>query len=196
MSQSPTDLLESVLVETEATIASVAPGQRHLPTPCPEFDVSRIVDHLVGWANSFAARLTGGSASGDPNAYRVEGDPPTEFRRATQVILGAYREGGEQSEKLPAGFLIMEFLTHGWDLATAIGRSAAFSPAAAELALATGQQMLQPEYRGPGKSFGYEVAMSEDTDPVHRLVAFMGRDPGWKSQLGRPPGVKVSDAGA
>ena len=143
MSPSERDLLESVLDETEATIASVTPGQEHLPTPCPEFDVARIVDHLVGWANSFAARLTGGSVTGDPNDYRVGVNPATEFHQAAQVIVGAYREGGEQSQKLPVGFIIMEFLVHGWDLATATGRSEKFSPAAADLALATGRKMHQ-----------------------------------------------------
>jgi uncharacterized protein (TIGR03086 family) len=173
------DLLESVLDETEATIASVTPGQEHLPTPCPEFDVARVVNHLVGWANSFATRLTGGSVTGDPNDYRVGGNPATEFHQAAQAIVGAYREGGEQSQRLPAGFIIMEFLVHGWDLANATGRSVRFKPAAADLALATGRKMLEPEYRGPGKSFGYEVEVSDAAGPLDRLVAFLGRDPGW-----------------
>jgi len=181
MNQSEIDLLESVLIETEATIASVAPGQEHLPTPCSELDVARLVDHLVGWAGSFATRLTGGSVTGDPNDFRVGGDPVTEFHQAAQTIVGAYREGGEPSQKLPVGFLIMEFLVHGWDLATATGRSVRYLPAAAELGLATGRQMLQPEYRGPGKTFGYEVEVPDDTGPVDRLVAFLGRDPGWQS---------------
>jgi uncharacterized protein (TIGR03086 family) len=178
MNPSEIDLLESVLGETEATVAAVTPAQEHLPTPCRELDVARIVDHLVGWANSFAARLIGSSVTGDPNDYRVGADPAAEFHQAAQTIVGAYREGGEQSQKLPAGFLTMEFLVHGWDLATATGRSVKFNPAAADLALATGRQMLQPEYRGPGKSFGYEVEVSDDAGPVDRLVAFMGRDPG------------------
>jgi len=181
MSPSEVDLLESVLDETEATIASVTPGQEHLPTPCPELNVARIVDHLVGWANSFATRLTGGSVTGDPNDYRVGGEPATEFQHAAQTIVAAYREGGEQSQKLPVGFIIMEFLVHGWDLATATGRFVKFEPAAADLALGTGRQMLQPEYRGPGKSFGYEVEVPDAAGPVDRLVAFLGRDPGWHS---------------
>jgi uncharacterized protein (TIGR03086 family) len=184
MSPHEIDLLESVLDETEATIASVTPGQEHLPTPCPEFDVARIVDHMVGWANSLATRLTGGSVMGDPNDCRVGGNPATEFHQATQTIVGSYREGGEQSQKLPVGFIIMEFLVHGWDLATATGWSVSFKPAAADLALATGRQMLQPEYRGPGKSFGYEVEVSDAAGPVNRLVAFLGRDPGWQGPQG------------
>ena len=165
-------------------MASVRPGQEHLPTPCPEFDVARIVDHLVGWANSFAARLSGRSVTADPNDYRVGGNSATEFHQAAQTIIGAYREGGEQSQKLPLGFITMEFLVHGWDLATAIGSSVRFQPAAADLALVTGRTMLQPEYRGPGKSFGYEVEVPDAAGPVDRLLAFLGRDPGWHG----PPG--------
>src|SRR5450631_2575099 len=97
MNPSEIDLLESVLDQTEATMASVMPGQEHLPTPCPEFDVARLVDHLVGWSSSFATRLTGGSVMGDPNDYRVGDDPATEFHQGAQTIVGAYREGGEKS---------------------------------------------------------------------------------------------------
>jgi uncharacterized protein (TIGR03086 family) len=184
MSPADIDLLESVLDETEATITAVTPGQEHLPTPCTEMDVARILDHLAGWAGSFAARLTGRSVTGDPNDYRVTGNPVTEFHQAAQTIVGAYREGGEQSQKLPVGFLLMEFLVHGWDLATATGQSVSFEPAAADLALATGRQMLKPEYRGPGKTFGFEVEVSDDAGPVDRLVAFLGRDPGWQAPRG------------
>jgi uncharacterized protein (TIGR03086 family) len=180
MSRSEIDLLQSVLDQTEATIASVAPGQEHLSTPCPDLDVARICDHLVGWARNFATRLTGGAPTEDPNEYHAGAHPATEFHQAAEAVVDAYREGGEQVQKLPAGFLIMEFLVHGWDLATAIGGSAGYEPAAADLALATGRQMLQPEYRGPGKTFGYEVEVSDAAGPVDRLVAFLGRDPGWQ----------------
>jgi len=44
--------------------------------------------------------------------------------------------------------------------------------------------MLKPEYRGPGKTFGYEVEVSDDAGPVDRLVAFLGRDPGWQGPAG------------
>ncbi len=184
MNPSEIDLLESVLSETETAIASVQPGQEQLATPCTDLDVARLVDHLVGWSRSFAARLTAGSEAGDPNDYRVGGDPVMEFHQAAQTITGAYREGVEQSQKLPVGLLIMEFLVHGWDLATATGRSVSFPPAAADLGLATGRQMLQPEYRGPGKTFGLEVEVSGDAGPVDRLVAFLGRNPGWQAPAG------------
>jgi uncharacterized protein (TIGR03086 family) len=181
MTATETDALEAVLAETEATIAAVGPNQLRQATPCPEFDVAHLVDHLVGWANSFAERLTGVAAEVDPNDYRAGDDPGEEFNQAARTITAAYRDGVEETYTLPAGFLILEFLVHGWDLAVATGRSASFSPAAAELGLDTGRQMLKPEYRGPGKSFGYEVEVTDAAGQVERLVAFMGRDPDWQA---------------
>ena len=181
MSESEADLLESVLAETEATLRAVGPGQGQLPNSCSDLDVARLTDHVVGWAASFASRLTDGADIGDPNAYRVGLSPAAEFHQAAQRIVGSYREMTEQSQNLPVGFLIMEFLTHGWDLATAIDRPVSYSDEAAELALKTGRLMLKPEYRGPDKAFGQEVPVPDSAGAVDRLVAFMGRNPVWQT---------------
>ena len=94
--------------------------------------------------------------------------------------LGSYRRVAEPSKNLPVGFLIMEFLTHGWDLAAAIGHPVSFSDEAAELGLKTGRLMLKPEFRGPDKAFGEQVPIADSADAVDRLVAFMGRNPAWE----------------
>jgi uncharacterized protein (TIGR03086 family) len=181
VSESEAGLLESVLAETEATIRAVGPDQRHWPTPCSDLDVTRLTDHVVGWAVSFASRLTAGPDIGDPNEYRAGSSPAAEFHQAAQRIVGSYRQATEQAQNLPVGFLIMEFLTHGWDLATAIGREVSYRDEAAELALKTGRVMLKPEYRGPGKAFGREVPAPDSAGAIDRLVAFMGRNPAWQT---------------
>lgn len=181
MSESEAELLESVLAETEAIIRAVGPGQGHRPTPCADLDVARLTDHIVGWAASFASRLTDGPDIGDPNEYRVGPNPAAEFGQAAQRIVGSYRQMTERSQNVPAGFLVLEFLTHGWDLATAIDRPVSYSAEAAELAFTTGRLMLKPEYRGPGKAFGPEVPVPDSAAAVDRLVAFMGRNPAWQT---------------
>lgn len=180
MSESEADLLGSVLAETEATIRAVGSGEGHLPTPCADLDVARLTDHVVGWAASFASRLTDGADIGDPNEYRVGANPAAEFHRAAQRMVGSYRATTEQSQNLPVGLLIMEFLTHGWDLATAIDRPVSYRDEAAELALKTGRLMLKPEYRGPDKAFGREFRVPDSAGAVDRLVASMGRNPAWQ----------------
>jgi uncharacterized protein (TIGR03086 family) len=179
MTASDIDLLASAFDKTERIMARVSPDQAQLPTPCGEFDVARLVDHLVGWAKSFEARLTGGTFEGDPNDYRAGADPAADFHDAAAAITGAYRDGGDSAEQLPVGVLLMECIVHGWDLATATGQPTDITPAEADRALEMGQQMLKPEYRGPGQPFGYEAQVSDSAGSVEKLVAFLGRSPDW-----------------
>ena len=173
------DLLTSTLATTAEVLAGVDQAQYGLPTPCEGFDVRKLVDHLVGWAASFAARMGGDAVDGDPDDFHAGPDPAAQFRVSAEVLVDAYRSGSAASQKLPAGMLLMEFLTHGWDLAVATGQHPAFDVDAATLALDTGRLLLKPEYRGEGKPFGEEVAPRPDADPVDRVVAYLGRDPSW-----------------
>jgi uncharacterized protein (TIGR03086 family) len=177
MSSSDVDHLAAVFVETQATIAAVRPDQLHSPTPCSDYDVADLVNHLVGWARSFAARFSGASETEDPNDYRSGTNPAEEFGEAAQAIVSAYRSAAEPTKQLPAGFMVMEFLTHGWDLAVATGQRTNYPDAAAELGLETARDMLKPEYRG--SAFLPEVEVS-DAEQVDRLAAFLGRNPGWR----------------
>ena len=169
-------LLESVLTKTEALISEVGPEQHLLPTPCPDLDVRHLVDHLVGWAREFARRVSGEQSSEDPNTYRSEA-PAREFEQAAGRLVGGLRAATEPA--VPPGMLLMEFITHGWDLATATGEPITYSDDEAEAALATGRTMLRPEYRG--QAFGPEVEPPDDATAVERLVAYLGRDPRWRA---------------
>jgi uncharacterized protein (TIGR03086 family) len=174
------DLLAGSLRAAEAAVLAVQPDQRDLPTPCPEYDVGRLVDHLVGWARAFAARLSGGRPTDDPGTYRAGDDPAAELDDAARTIIQAYRSGTAAGAQLPVGMLVGEFVVHGWELSRAIGREPQVDPAAAELALDTLRGMLAPEYRGEGKAFGLEVPVDDSAPAVDRLVGFSGRDPGWR----------------
>jgi uncharacterized protein (TIGR03083 family) len=52
------DRLESALATTGALVADIAPSQWRAPTPCPDWDVRMLTNHLVGGLRIFAARLT------------------------------------------------------------------------------------------------------------------------------------------
>jgi uncharacterized protein (TIGR03086 family) len=180
MDGSEIDQLASALGKTESIIAGVLPGQGSLPTPCADFDVARLVDHVVGWATSFAARLTGGTYEGDPNDHRTGTEPAAEFHAASEKIVAAFRSGRAETEQTPVGMLLMEYVTHGWDLAIATGQPASFTAEEADVALSLGRQMLKPEYRGPGRGFGPETEVANSAGSVDKLVAFLGRSPGWQ----------------
>ncbi|MDQ1635520.1 MAG: hypothetical protein QOJ32_2329 [Frankiaceae bacterium] len=182
------DLLDSVLDKTSTLIAAVPPDAAHRPTPCPEFDVDALVSHLTQWLTTFATSL-----EGDPPptpAAEAGGWPAIEaeqFALAGRHAVSAFRNGadgrpvtlmgGPIPGSMVLGMMLMEYIGHGWDLATATGQPLPFGEAEAEAALAAGRQFLTPEYRGPDKSFGDEVPVPDDAPAVERLIGFLGRDP-------------------
>jgi uncharacterized protein (TIGR03086 family) len=176
---SDVDLLESVLDKAAGTVARVTPAQAALPTPCPEYDVATLVDHMTGWAARFASRVTGAGGDADPNAHRAGPDPAAEVRQAAAQIVLGYRDGVDGAHAMPVGVLLMEFQVHGWDLARATGQEPPFSDAEATRALELGRQLMSPDYRGPDQAFGHEVEPPPGAPVLDRLVAFLGRDPGW-----------------
>ena len=182
------ELLTGVLSKTGDLIEGVEADQLGLPTPCEEYDVETLVNHLVGWLSLFEARGNGRPYDRDPASHRCGADPAAEFRTAAAGLVAGWEKYGFDREvavtgdsKLPAGMVfnmtVMEFMTHGWDLATATGQPVPFTEEEAAETLARAEVTLPPQYRGEGMSFGEIVPVDENAPAMDRLVAFLGRDP-------------------
>jgi uncharacterized protein (TIGR03086 family) len=180
------DVLDSVLDKTGQIVEGVSPGQLEQPTPCPGYNVAALTDHLVGWLNVFAESAAGGIPSTDPSMFHAQ-DPGAQFRTAAGRTIEAFRgQGTDRSltltgAELPGaavvGMMLMEFMGHGWDLATATDQAVPYGDAEAQAALAFAQKMLKPEYRGPDKSFAAEVPVPDEASDVDKLMGFLGRKP-------------------
>lgn len=182
------DLLESVLGKTGDLIAGVAPGQGGQPTPCPDYDVDALVDHIVGWVQVFAARANDEQYEGDASRYEAGDDPAAEFRAAADRVVAGWRARGfgrdvalpgDQAGEARGAFNMtaMEYVTHGWDLATATGQPVPYSDAEAEAVLGWAEGTLPPKYRGGDMPFGEIVEVPDDAPAIDRMVGFMGRRP-------------------
>lgn len=179
-----TTLLDGVLRKTETLIAGVRPEQLDLPTPCPAWTVHALENHLVGWVRLFAAAVNDTPRDDDPSAYKVAEAPAVEFRAARDALLSGLRDSAEDrkvrlTNEVPAsmlvGMILGEYVTHGWDLATATGQAVPYTEDEAGAALTAMSGMLRPEYRG--EAFGPVVPTPEDAPPLARLIAFTGRRP-------------------
>jgi len=184
------ELLEGVLARTGDAIAEVTPAQRSLATPCPNFDVAALVDHIVGWVRVFAAGSADRPFEGDPGEYRAGDDAGTVFRTAADELVGGWRTygldrevrsfaGGMMPGRMIFGMTVMEYLAHGWDLAAATGHDPEYDDAAAQFALASANEILLPEYRGT-EFFGNSVEVPADAPALDRFLGFVGRDPAWR----------------
>lgn len=182
------DLLSGILTKTGDVVAGVAPDQLDAPTPLPDYDVRTLVDHLVGWIQSFAASAEGTTYEGDPSAVRAGDDPAAEFRAAADRVVAGWREhgfdrevsvmGGDgQPAEMVFNMTVMEYLTHGWDLAVATGQPVPYTDEEAAEVLRRAEGTLPPQYRGGDMPFGEIVPVPDDAPAIDRLAGFMGRDP-------------------
>ncbi|PZG22559.1 TIGR03086 family protein [Micromonospora craterilacus] len=188
------DLLETYrrsLVEFTDRVEQVGAGQWSAPTPCPDWDVRTLVNHVVGedrWSVPlFAGRTI--AEVGDRYDGDQLGTDPVEAARdaAAQAELAATHPGVlERTVHLSAGDtpaeeylhqLIAEHLVHGWDLAVAIGADPRLdADAVAECARWFARRV------GDYQQFGLtrpEVGLPTAADEQDRLIAAFGRDPEW-----------------
>lgn len=181
-------LLSSVMDKTGDVIAGVTDDRKDRPTPCPDYDVAALIDHIVGWVRAFEAGVHGRPVEGDPSRYRVGPDPAGEFRAAARSIVASWRDegidrkvrmtsGGEIDGRMAFDMTLMEYMAHGWDLAVATGQPVPYTEAEAAAVLERAEVTLPPQYRGEGMSFGEIVPVADHAPAVDRLVAFLGRDP-------------------
>jgi uncharacterized protein (TIGR03086 family) len=181
------DLLSGVLTKTGDLVDGVTADQLGLPTPCDEYDVEALRNHLVGWLLVFAAGSQERRHEGDPTAYVCGADPAGEFRAAAADLVAGWRTHGFDREvrvvggKSPAesvfNMALMEYMAHGWDLAVATGQPVPFTEQEAAQTLARAEATLPPQYRGEGMPFGDIVPVAEDAPAVSRFAGFLGRRP-------------------
>jgi uncharacterized protein (TIGR03086 family) len=179
--------LDDVLHTTGAIVAGVKPDQYGLPTPCPDYDVGTLLNHIVGWVGVFADGASQTNPKNDPATYEVGPDPAAEFDASAQRLVAAFRDGaadrdidlgnGPSPGSMIFGVILMEYIGHGWDLAQATGQPAQFSQESIAAAKAAAMSSLKPEYRGPDKSFGDIVEVPDDAPPLDELIGLLGRDP-------------------
>jgi len=181
------ELLTGILDKTGDVIAGVGADQGDLPTPCEDYDVTALVNHIVGWVQVFDAGSNGRAFAGDATAYRCGADPEAEFRvAAAGVVVGWQEHGldrqvriisGEMPGKMVFNMTLMEYLTHGWDLAVATAQAPPYTEDEATETLARAEGTLPTEYRGDDMPFGPPIPIGSEAPPLDRFIAFMGREP-------------------
>jgi uncharacterized protein (TIGR03086 family) len=187
----PLETYRRSLAEFTDRVEQVGPGQWTEPTPCPDWDVRALVNHVVGEDRWSVALLAGRTIEevGDRYDGDLLGSDPVGAAReaAAQAELAFTRPGAlEGTVVLSAGEtpadeylhqLVAEHLVHGWDLAVAIGTDPRLdADAVAECARWFSRRIS--EYQR-GELVRSEVDVPVEADPQDRLVAAFGRDPDW-----------------
>ena len=143
------------------------------PTPCAEWDVAVLADHVVHDTHQFLLMVSGEQPDWTAPTPHVADDRGPAFRAGAHELLRAWRDL-DGDPPLPLGMVLAEFAVHGWDLATALRRPLdTLDPQVAEQGLAFMQANLTAELRAG--AFGPERPAPADAGPYDRIAAFAGR---------------------
>jgi uncharacterized protein (TIGR03086 family) len=179
-----------------AIVRGVRPDQLSLPTPCPDYTVADLLDHVGGLTLAFTAAARkeplpgdgGPTADGDqlPDGWR-ELFPARLATLATAwadpaAYAGTTMAGPVEMPAEGAAMVALDEVTvHAWDLAVATGQPYAADPAAVAACHAFALSFEPPSdvpEEAPGL-FGPRVAVPADAPPLALLLGATGRDPRW-----------------
>jgi len=167
-------------------LRAVRPDQWSAPTPCADWDVRALVNHLV-YEYLWVPELLGGATiaevgdrfdgdviGADPvRAWSSASDAVREAIAATPLDKVVNVSWGEISAREYATQFVTDVAVHGWDLARAIGVDDTISLPVAESLL----PQVEKDSEGLTASgmFGTPVDVRLDADPQTRLLALLGR---------------------
>lgn len=173
--------------EFDRRVRAVRPDQWRDPTPCTEWDVRALVNHLVVeqlWAplllngatiDDVGDRFDGDQLGDDPvaawdSAAAAAGEAfaaPGVLQRSVELSYG-HRPADEYCQEMT-----MDLTVHAWDLARGLGADEHLDEELVRAVLG----FIEPrvgELAGTGL-FAPPVANSEDADARTRLLALLGR---------------------
>ncbi|TDC08955.1 TIGR03086 family protein [Nonomuraea longispora] len=173
-------MLREAAGRTSKLVAEIGEDEFALPTPCADYNVRELINHLEWAATLFESLAQDG---GFPPQKEYTGDFPERVERMLAVWARPESwEGVSQSMGLPksvlANMALTDLVAHGWDLARATGRTFEVQEETAAALLAFARQMA-PTGRERG-AFGPEVPVRESAPVLDRALGVIGRDPAWK----------------
>ena len=185
----PIEAVETAIAQTRPIVAHISPDQYDLATPCTDWDVRALLNHMLG-----ALTMWQGLPSGDADMSALAGeyaggDVSQSYDEIAAATLDAWRAdgvvdnpvqfpGSEMPGAFAARMLAGDVLLHGWDLARATGQTVAWNQELAADVLEWQEEAARnfpPEVRA--RAFAPEIAVPAGADTMTRLVGFVGREP-------------------
>jgi uncharacterized protein (TIGR03086 family) len=165
------------------------------PTPCLDYTLGDLVDHIRQLTIAFTAAAkkdTAGKRSGRApgDAENLDDDWRTRIPRDLSALSEAWRDpaawtgmtmaGGIDLPGELAGLITLdELVVHGWDVARASGQDFDQDRESLEAVYGFVKQFSMAGEEAREGMFGPEVAVPDDAPLLDRLLGLTGRDPGW-----------------
>jgi uncharacterized protein (TIGR03086 family) len=181
--------LAQLLDSTGELVEAVRDSQWAAPTPCSEWNVRELVNHVVGGNQLYAGILSGRTTLEDARrspAVDLLGDAPlTAYRDSADAVVEAFSQPGALERTVTVVFgtvpglvalhlRLTDVLVHGWDLARATHQTTSYPDHVVEQELqfsAAAVKNIPPE-RTP---FAPPQPVDDGAPAIDRLAALLGR---------------------
>jgi uncharacterized protein (TIGR03086 family) len=179
--------LAAVLETVSCVVADLEPDGWAAPSPCEDWDVRGVVEHLAAVTSKFTRFAEGevGIIRQD-RGDRLGGDPVVGFASIVHESRATWRAHPEAMTRvchLPfgrfdgataAGINLFDVVVHGWDVATAVGVAWPIDDRAVAMALDVCDLLVTDEARTAGQ-FGRPRPRTASTSAMRELLARTGR---------------------
>ena len=175
----PIAQLEQLGPHLGAVVAGITSDQLDNPTPCAEFAVRGVLEHMITGATAFAAAYRGE----EPVETDLR-DPLGSFGPVLGDLVAAITAAGALDRIVHAPFsdvpgdtfarfVVLDGLVHGWDLATATRQVYEPPDELVAEAHAFARRTIDP--LRDGDTFADAVEPTPGASPIQRLANYTGR---------------------
>ncbi|MFG2500199.1 TIGR03086 family metal-binding protein [Streptomyces sp. NPDC048441] len=191
------DLLRAATAHAVPIVRAIPDDRVTGPTPCAEYDVKALVNHLIQVVVQFQALAAKQNSDfGETPDYVAEADEAAEgadwrerFADEAGKLVAAWSapgadEGTTGAMDMPARTVgcmaLLDLTVHAWDLARATGQEYEPAPESSGVVATLREAVagLGPTARKMGV-FGEAVPAPDDASDLDLLLAETGRDPHW-----------------
>jgi uncharacterized protein (TIGR03086 family) len=186
------ELMAAAAPQAERVVTGVREDQLDLPTPCAEWTVRRLVNHLIMWSG----RINALSAARQPipadfkdgeTDFVAGGDWGQDFAESLGKAVATWSQPGaldgttsmgrmDMPAEMVVQMLFGELVFHVWDLAKATGQPFECDDELAEAARKVVEMFEQGREHGV---YAGVITVPDDASALDKALALSGRDPNW-----------------
>jgi uncharacterized protein (TIGR03086 family) len=184
----PRDQLAVIIPALNAIVDRIEPADLEGPTPCANFTVQGVLDHMIGLSATFVPAFRGAddAAAAASMSDTADGEvPAAAFHRGMAGLLDAVNSPGamERIVSAPFGdvpgsvfarFVAFDGLIHGYDLASSTAQAYDLPHDLVASVDSFARDALSPDMRD-GDTFALETTPPAGANLLEKLVAFSGR---------------------
>jgi uncharacterized protein (TIGR03086 family) len=192
-------LHRSAVLKSVDVVDAVRTNDLDRMTPCEGWNLADLLAHMTVQHRGFAAAARGFGA--DPDIWRaasvadaVRADPRRAYSEAAHDVLAAFAADGTADAPfalpefgdgavfpgaMAMGFHFVDYVVHGWDVATSLGVGFELPADVVEAVLPLALAVPDGDIRTmAGAPFGPAVEQ-RDSDDLERILRHLGRRPDW-----------------